>query len=158
VSRGNRRDDREAEARSAAASALLGSAEALESMRRESGREARPVVHHVQLECVPLARCADPDRARSVAQRVLDEVAERLLQSKAIDPKLDVRRADLERPAGIPRPPLEASGDALEQLVEGDLVEPQGQLPLVGACEEQEIRGQLGQPVGLDPHLAQRGF
>src|SRR3984893_2984939 len=158
VSRCNRRDDRQAKAGSAAAPTLLCSAEALESMRCEARREARSVVCDVELDRVPPLLGADPNRARSVSEGVLDEIAECLLHSEAIDSNLDVRRADLEPAASISCAPVEAGRDAFEQLVDGDHAESQRQLPFVGAGEEQEIRGELRQSVGFDPHLAQRSL
>src|SRR4249920_1579886 len=101
---------------------------------------------------------AEPDRARSVPQGVLDEVAERLFHPQTVDSNVDVRRADLESAAAISCTPIEAGRDTFEQLVEGDVVASQRQLPFVGACEEQKIRGELRQPIGFDSHLTQRGL
>jgi hypothetical protein len=127
-------------------------------MRCEARREARSVVCDVELDRVPPLLGADPNRARSVSEGVLDEIAECLLHSEAIDSNLDVRRADLELAASISCAPVEAGRDAFEQLVDGDHAEAQRQLPFVGAGEEQEIRGELRQSVGFDPHLAQRSL
>jgi hypothetical protein len=91
-----------------------------------------------------------------VAQGVLDEVAQRLFDPKAIDANIDVWRIDFKPALRISGAPIEPVRDPFEQLVEGDLVEAQRQLSLVGAREKQEVRRELGQPVGLDPHLAER--
>jgi hypothetical protein len=91
-----------------------------------------------------------------VPQGVLDEVAQRLFHPKAIDANIYVWRIDFKPAARISGAPIEPGRDAFEQLVEGDFVEAQRQPSLVGAREKQEVRRELGQPVGFDPHLAER--
>jgi hypothetical protein len=98
----------------------------------------------VELERVFLLRGRDPNWSGSVPQCVLDEVGERLLHSEAIDSNPDAGSADLERAVGVFGAPSEARGDAPEQFVEGDVVELQRQLSLVGAREQEEVRGELG--------------
>jgi hypothetical protein len=83
VGTGDRGHDREAETGAAARPALDGAAEALERTRHELGRQPRAAVAHVQLDpAVDRARL-DADASRAVAKRVLDEVAERLLEPGA---------------------------------------------------------------------------
>src|SRR3954452_3347427 len=72
-------DDREAEAAARASGArLVATAEALEGVVDDVVGEATPLVGHVQLHQLPVGLRAQLDPPVAVAQRIRDEVVERL--------------------------------------------------------------------------------
>ena len=77
-------DDREPEAGAAAASCGVGAGESVEGMCEELRREAGSFVCHVQLYLSVVARGGEVDGAVSVAERVVDEVRECLLESDPV--------------------------------------------------------------------------
>jgi hypothetical protein len=80
----DRCDYREPEPRARACSTLLGTAEAFESALRETLGEPASFIAHFEDEiAVILSR--DGDRAATVPQSVVDEIAERLLDPKPVD-------------------------------------------------------------------------
>ena len=90
---GDRPHDRQTEAGSPARAGGIGTRETLESVGQELGQEARSAVEHVQLdEAVMLGR-SHHDRAVTEAQRVVDHVAERLIEPRdvGVDEDLGLR-------------------------------------------------------------------
>src|SRR5207244_12291253 len=67
------------------------------------------------------------------------------------------RHVDLERAPGLPGPPGEAVVDALEQLARGDALVAKSKLSALRAGDQQQVAGELDEPVGLDARLAERG-
>src|SRR5205085_12145445 len=123
VGAGDRGHDREPEARAAATPAAGGAAEALERAVEEPGRKAAPLVAHVQLDGGLPHAGFEHDRAVAVAECVLDEVAERLLEAQPVALELETRRCvDGERPPRLLRPPREPVPDARQELVRRDLL------------------------------------
>src|SRR5262249_30342462 len=81
---GDRLHDREAETRSLPAPAGVGAREALERLPEKAGRETFTLVAHVQLDA-PVAACRGKVyRSPSVAERVVDQVRERLLEPQPV--------------------------------------------------------------------------
>lgn len=74
-------DDRQPEPDPAAASARVAAREAFEGALLEAGRETGTLVDDMQLESVVRAGRTDRNRPIAVAQCVLDEVGERLLDA-----------------------------------------------------------------------------
>src|SRR3954467_6604236 len=74
-------DDGQPEPGAAPAARVVGAREAVEGAGGEARREAGPVVTHVELDPVDAGLCGHRDRAASVADRVVHEVAERLLEA-----------------------------------------------------------------------------
>src|SRR5205807_349146 len=152
----DRIDDREAQARPSARPALVRPAEALERTREEVLRETRPLIANVQLDDSLDETRLDADRPLAVTKRVLDEVAERLLEPQPVAREAQVLRGvDLERPPHLLRPPREAVAHALEEVVRRDALRSERELPLIRAGDQQQIPGQLDEPVGLGAGLAQ---
>ena len=78
-------DDGEAEPGPAAASTVGCAAEGLERMLEERGRKAGAFVHDPQLQRVVDRDGAELGAAAAVAERVVDEIAERLLDQHAVE-------------------------------------------------------------------------
>src|SRR5690242_7382308 len=76
----DRGDDGEAEAHTGCLTRSVGAAEALEGVWDELGREAGAVVADAELEGAVLIGGFESYRACAVAERVLDQVGERLFQ------------------------------------------------------------------------------
>jgi len=77
--------------------------EALERGRDELRRKAGPLIVHAQPERVVALSARQVDLAGAVAQRVLDEIAERLLESARIGRHADRRTGDRTPVVGPPR-------------------------------------------------------
>ena len=82
VRSGDQRHDRQPEAAAAAAARLVGTAEAVERTGREARRKARPFVADVQLDDAVVTLLGQGDDACAMHERVVDEVAERLLDAQ----------------------------------------------------------------------------
>ena len=89
---GDHGDDRQAKARAAAAARGVGAGEALERLGREAVGKAVAVVAHPQPDAVAVGLGGQLDRAAAVAQRVVDEIAERLLQPQPVRVELETVR------------------------------------------------------------------
>src|SRR5690349_7391184 len=76
----DRGDDGEAEAHTGCLARSVGAAEPLEGVWDELGWEAGAVVADSELECAVLLGGFESYRACAVAERVLDQVGERLLE------------------------------------------------------------------------------
>src|ERR687891_210075 len=117
VGAGDRVDDGEAEAGAVAGARRVDAAEALERMSKKRGREALSFVADAKDDPNVLAGGVEPDLPASVAEGVIDEVAERLLEPEPVYLHLAFRRlADLDRPACRRGAGREPAGDAVEQL------------------------------------------
>ena len=151
-------DDREPEARSAARSARVRAAEALEGLGCEVGWESGSFVGHVQLQPVAALRGRDTDCSGSVTEGVLDQVAERLLDPESVDSAPAAATFGLDRSAGFSGAASEAHGHAVEELVELDVVQSDREGSLVESCEQQKVLGELREAVALVPDRAQGGL
>src|SRR5690349_24949200 len=80
----DRGDDGEPEAHARRLARPVGAAEALEGVRHELRWEAGAVVADPELECAVLLCGFESYRACAVAERVLDQVGERLLQPSPV--------------------------------------------------------------------------
>src|SRR5581483_859975 len=110
-------NDCEAEAHTGRLARSLGAAEALEGVRDKLRREAGAVVADPELECSVLLGGLEPYRACAVAERVLDEVGQRLLQPPPVAAHDHAAsRDDLDRPAGLQCSPVVTGRDRLEQI------------------------------------------
>ena len=83
--------DRKSESRPATAPSLVGAREALERTRQDVRRETRAFVAHSQLDSAVAALGLETDGSTPVAQGVVDEIAERLLEAKPVADELLVR-------------------------------------------------------------------
>lgn len=104
----DRRDDSEPETRSAAASLLVGTAEALEGAGYEGGWEPTAFVGYVQLQPVAVLRGGDADRAGSVPEGVVDQIAEGLLDAEAVDAGPTASAVAFDRSPGVSGATFEA--------------------------------------------------
>jgi hypothetical protein len=143
-------DDREPETASAATACVVAPREAFEGARSDLGRESPSLVPDVELDHLTGPPGADRDRPVAVAERVVDEVAERLLEPEPIRRDLDASR-DLDRdPSALARRALaEAVGGGPRQLVEIDRLDPQTERLPVGARNQEKILREPDEPVGL---------
>ena len=92
-----------------------------------------------------------------MAQRVVDEVAERLTAAQRVDRRAQVAGdVDLDRAALLAGPVGEAIARTLEQLADRDLLGTHRQPPVVGAGDQQQVLGEVGQVVGLLQRRMQR--
>ncbi len=80
----DRIDDRESEPGPAATARLVVPAEALEGMREELRVEPCPFVGHVQLDRPVSIACGELDRAGPIAERVVDDIRERLTEASRV--------------------------------------------------------------------------
>ena len=106
---------------------------------------------------LPVARLGlEADRAGSVPEGVVDEVAERLLQPDAVaDDRVAVGRVHLEDAAVGRRARLEPSGDGAEQSAGRDRGTAQRACPRPRGRDEQ-VLGEPDEPVDLVGGRAQR--
>src|SRR6187200_3015947 len=106
----DRRDDGEAEAAPLSFTALVAARKALEGPWKEGLAEPGAIVHHVQLDGPVLIDGEHGDRARAVAQSVVDEIGQSLLEPQAVG-RDNQRVAEDHRnlPVGA-----EAAGDVLK--------------------------------------------
>src|SRR5512132_807477 len=88
---GDRLHDRKPEPGATAASGRVDAGEAVEGTRDELRREAAAVVEDVELDATVGPCHLQPDVAAAVPQRVVDEVAERLLEAHPV--RLDPQTA-----------------------------------------------------------------
>ena len=86
----------------------------------------------------------------AVAERVVDEVAERLLETQAVAADRHSGRGVVgERPRTLLRSPLEPGHDRGQELVRVERLHAERQLPAIGAGDQQQVLGELGQAIDL---------
>src|SRR5690348_13881816 len=90
---GDRGHDREAEPGAAARAGAVCTGEPLEGVLDEVRRKAGPLVRHVEFDRVASRDRTQGDLPGAVAQRVVDQVRERLLESGRIAPHVEPRGA-----------------------------------------------------------------
>src|SRR5439155_14258056 len=154
----DRRDDREPETRSAAASVLVGAAEALEGAGCEVGWESRAFVGYAQRQPVAVLRSGDVDCAGSVPEGVVDQIAKGLLDAESVDMCPNAAAIAFDHSSGVSGSTFEAHCDYAEELVQVDLVPSDREGSFVHSREEQEVLGELRQAVAFISDRAQGGF
>ena len=78
---GNRTDDRQTQAGAGAVARLVGTGEALEGSLQELGWKPFALIYDMKLHGAPDFLPRQANLARAVAQGVVDEIAERLLEA-----------------------------------------------------------------------------
>src|SRR5205807_10491177 len=107
------------------------------------------IVRDMELERVAALGREDVNVPVAVPESVLDEVPEGLLEAHAVAVEPSAAAVDLDLPSVVPCAPLEAGGDSLDEHVDVDDFRPQRQDAAVDPGEEQQILGELCQPVDL---------
>ena len=148
---GDRAHDRQSQAGAAAAALLLTAAEALERPRKQLGREAATLVGDAQLDVLARAPDGDGHRARAVAERVVDQVPERLLEPQRIGlgEQRIVRPHGDQGAAELLRAPREAAAHALGDLDDVGRHAPEHEPAPVGGGDQQQRAREGDEPVGL---------
>src|SRR4029453_8746048 len=118
---------------------------ALERERQEVLSEAWPLVDDVQLSGAVLRDRGDRDVPASVAEGVVDEIRERLLEVQPVGRQHDrLAGVDGDLPLGA-----EAARDVLEEIHHIHLLRLQAQLALLGAREKEEVVRDPREPIRL---------
>src|SRR5947209_19956355 len=126
-------------------------------MREKLRREACPLVADEQRDETITGARRERHGARTMAQRVVDEIAKRLLDPNAVGGQHQIGwRLELELASLTLRPPDEAMSHAVEQPLSGERLDAQCKPSLIGARNEQQITGELRKPVRLLACRAQR--
>src|SRR5207244_43775 len=116
----------------------------------EPGCESAALV--LDLELDPPVDPGRPQRnaASAVAKRVVDEIAERLLEPQAVAANAQARRRlACQRSRGLVGSPLESGHDGREQLVGLEALHAKRKPPALVACDQEKVVGELRQPVHL---------
>ena len=153
---GDRSHDREAETRSAATPGVVGSAEAVERPCCERRRKAVALVGDVELDVTVRLPCRQLDRAAAVHEPVRDEVSERLLEPDRVPLDDDVAAGDVNRAAELAGARREPRCNPVEELACPNRLSPDGECALVDPCDEQQVFGEAGEPLGLLGRRPQR--
>jgi hypothetical protein len=135
----------------------VATAEALEGMLEELRREAGAFVGDVELEGAVRSRNGESNLAVAVAECILDEVGESLLEAETIAVQrlagLDPTRDRSSRCLGSP---LEASRHRGEQVSGIERLEAKRQPPPLEARDQEEVFGELRQPIDILSRRANR--
>ena len=118
---------------------------------RKSGANPGPLIRDVDLTVSACLPRPEGDLAFAVLERVLDEVAEGLPEPQPVG--IDgqpVGRLDHERASRRGDPGREALAQVPEQLGDSDSAQVERQLSLRRPCEDEQVLGELDQPVDLD--------
>src|SRR6266540_3962196 len=157
VGLGDHPDDRQPKPGARAFASRLGAAETLERALEEGRRKPVTLVLDVELHGPVDRRRAQVHAAAAVAERVVDEVAERLLEAKAVAADDHSRGGFVgEWPRTLLRAPPKPVHDGRKKLVRIERVEAQWQLPPVGSRDQQKVLGELRQAVHFLRRPAQR--
>ena len=97
----------------------------------------------MELQPVAGLRGRDADRAGAVAERVVDQVAESLLDAQPVDAGATAAAVPLDRSPIVSRPAFEANRDSAEELVQVDVTPPDRDGSLVQPCQKQKVLGEL---------------
>src|SRR6266542_3905679 len=132
-------------------------ARVLERALEEGRRKPVTLVLDVELHGPVDRRRAQVHAAAAVAERVVDEVAERLLEAKAVAADDHSRGGFVgEWPRTLLRAPPKPVHDGRKKLVRIERVEAQWRLPPVGSRDQQKVLGELRQAVHFLRRPAQR--
>jgi hypothetical protein len=119
-------------------------------MRQEVGWEALSLVGHVSLDLALAFDRSEPDRAGPVAERVVDEVAQSLLEAEAVCDEREVARiVDLDAPTRGFCPGFEAVYDVGEELRDLQGGGANRERAPVRAGNREEVLRELSEPVHL---------
>ena len=155
---GDRGRKGEPETGTAACPGSISAAEALEGVGQEVRWQARPFVTDVELDPAVVLDCIETDRARSVAECVVHQVAERLLEAEPVSVEDDRIGFCLDRAPSRVRPGSKRLADGVEELIGADRSAAEWQAPVVGLRENEEILGETDEPFGLGCCRADRLF
>ena len=123
----------------------------------EVRREAGALVAHAELERADLAARLEPDGARAVAERVVDEVAERLLEPQPVAGELEPP-ARRPRAGARPRPRARRTGARPSRAARAPRpLRVSRSSPSSDAREHEQVVGEQREPVGLLGRGARRG-
>ena len=114
-----------------------------------SGAKPGAAVGDLQRDAAVVRRRAQDDVAGAVAQRVVDQVAERLAQPQRVGADRHVAVLDEDRAAGAVGAVGEAVADALEQRPHAQRLAPHRQLALLRPGEDEQVLGELREAVDL---------
>ena len=104
----------------------------------------------MQLDRPVSIACSELDRAGPVAERVVDEIRERLAEASRVAQECEpIGAFHLDRPTLVGCAALEAAGRARQELAGVELLVPDREPSLVRARHEQQVLGELDEPVGL---------
>src|SRR5439155_10273838 len=119
---------------------LLRPAEGLERATQEAGGKALAAVDDVKLRRTVSPRGAEPDLAGAVVKRVVDQIAECLLEQQPVGTDDErISGLDRDRPSLQLRPRPEALGHRLEHVRDVHRLTLDGDATLLGACEQEEV-------------------
>ena len=158
----DRPHDREAEAAALPGASAVAAREALERALGEGGREALALIGDLERQPGALPAGPQHDLALAVAERVVDEVAERLAQAQLVGvDRLLVAGVDRDAAPALAGATGEAARHPVELLAQLERLRPHGQLALARAREDQEVLGQLREVIAFldrrDQRLADLG-
>ena len=121
---------------------------------RNAGGKACSLVRNADGDAVVVLPGRQADRPRAVPKRVVDEIAQRLLQPQPVAGDDEARRrVDLDCPAGD----RESSRDRVEQLTDLERLLPQPQLTFVRARQDEQVLREPHETLGLLGCRGERG-
>ena len=142
--------DRQSEPRRAPRPRLVGAREALECAREEGWRKAVALVAHAERDLAVAGLRLQPDGARAVAKRVVDQVSECLLEAQPIgNDRLADGRGDGERTPVFFGTRREPPRNRLEQVADRDGAAAERQTAFVRPCQDEQVFGEARQAVDL---------
>jgi len=151
--------DREPEPAAASSTGFVGPAEAVKCACGELRGKSRPIVCDVELGVAFVVLGSEPDHPGAVKERVIYEVAERLLYALGIAFEGHVTRNSDDDVASIlscaHRKPL---GHGREQMTGRDYLRVDGYCRFFRAGDQEKVGGERGQSVGFFCSRAERGF
>lgn len=135
------------------------STEALERVREELGREAVTLVADGEHEHAVRGARLESYCSFAVAEGVVDEVSECLLQPQAVSgDDLLLRRGYIERPSRRARTRVVSARDRVEQPAHVVPLDPQEKPAVIGAREHEEILSESNKPLDLLAGRVKRSF
>jgi hypothetical protein len=150
VRRRNRPDDRKPEAGPPSGAAVAGAGEAIERLGLEPVRKPGAVVGDLEHGGAVVAAGGQAHLAAAVAKRVLDQVAERLLDPQPVElgPKT-ARRGDDDLATALAGAILESLPHPLQQHAQLDRLAGDREPALVRSRDHQQVLRELREPVDL---------
>src|SRR5688572_11995734 len=146
----DRPDDREAETGASRAPSRIRAAEALERVREERRRKPRTVVADRQHDATVRRFGGEANRAVTVAQSVVDEDVERLLDAPAIRTEHDVAGSrHPERPTTSCGSRGISARDGVQHRLRTMLGDAKRQLPVVGTRQDEKILREADEALDL---------
>jgi hypothetical protein len=152
----NEVDDGESESGAALSSRRVCPAEAVERLIPKIGRKAPPSVENVKRDEVAVRFCDELDPTVAVAERVVDEIAERLFDAEPVDVEVGGSGIDMQLTAETQCAAREAVGYRPQESVRIDWFSPERKRSLVGARDEEKFLREPGQTLRFLGRRAQR--